>query len=423
MLGCLLVLVLVLTSVLAGCHRSTTLRSAPPGPVTMTVSARQALLDVPVNVSLGGLPAGARTTVTATAVDRDGTAWTSTAQFQASTAGAVSLGQASLAGSYTGVNPMGLFEFMAPTGNSKAVYFPEPVTGYDVSLVASVGGHRVAATTTHRQSAVEVGVTTRQLRPADSGVYGELFSPANTTAGRPAVLLFGGSEGGMSMGFDARMLAAHGYPALSLAYFKEPGLPQSLTNVPLEYFAKALAVLRRQPGVDPKHVLVFGVSRGSEAALLLGSHFPQLVNGVIAGVPSSMVNPGYPNGTASAWTLDGEPVPGLTLEQWKNSLPADPRAVIPVERIRGPVLLTCGLQDQEWPSCTYQDAITARLGAHHFGYQVTTLQYSDAGHDVGSMEAIYSATAAAFTLGGSLVGNQAALTDAHAKLLKFLADL
>jgi hypothetical protein len=37
------------------------------------------------------------------------------------------------------------------------------------------------------------------------------------------------------------------------------------------------------------------------------------------------------------------------------------------------------------------------------------------------MDAIYSATAAAFTLGGSLAGNLTALADAHAKLLKFLA--
>jgi pimeloyl-ACP methyl ester carboxylesterase len=132
--------------------------------------------------------------------------------------------------------------------------------------------------------------------------------------------------------------------------------------------------LRGQPGVDPRHVLVFGVSRGSEAALLLGSHYPQLVNGVIAG-----------------------------------------------ERIRGPVLLACGLQDQEWPSCVYQDAISTRLAGHHFGYRVTDLRYSDAGHDVGGMDAIYSATAIAFTHGGSLAGNETALADSHAQLLSFLA--
>jgi pimeloyl-ACP methyl ester carboxylesterase len=106
----------------------------------------------------------------------------------------------------------------------------------------------------------------------------------------------------------ASLLAAHGYPSLALAYFKAPGLPQSLNAIRLEYFTNALAVLRAQPGVDPGHVLVMGHSRGGEAALLLGAYFPRLVNaGVVAGVPSSVVNPGLPDTTQSPWTLRGRP--------------------------------------------------------------------------------------------------------------------
>jgi hypothetical protein len=33
------------------------------------------------------------------------------------------------------------------------------------------------------------------------------------------VLVFGGAEGGMSQTFTAALLAAHGYPALTVAYF------------------------------------------------------------------------------------------------------------------------------------------------------------------------------------------------------------
>jgi dienelactone hydrolase len=414
--GCCLALV---ATGLTGCHRSPGATGSHPA---ISVSAAQALLDVPVSVSVHGLPPGARTTVTATARDDSGTTWTSSAQFQASAAGTVSLGQASLAGSYTGANPMGLFEFMAPpAGDVTHTYFLEPATGYDVTLAASVAGRKVATATTHRQSWQQAGVTKRQLRLAADKVYGELFTPAHTGTPHPAVLLFGGSEGGLSMGDTAGMLAAHGFPALSLAYFKEPGLPPTLADVPLEYFTRALALLRRQPGVDPKHVLVFGVSRGSEAALLLGSHFPNLVNGVIAGVPSSVVNRGYPDVTRFAWTLGGKPLPAASFADFSNPTPANSRSIIAVERIRGPILTVCGVQDEEWVSCTYQQALTDRLTSHHFAYPVTALQYSDAGHEVGGMEAIYSVAADAYTLGGSWAGNQTALADAHAKLLKFLA--
>ena len=160
------------------------------------------------------------------------------------------------------------------------------------------------------------------------------------------MLVFGGSGGGLTTSFAAALLAAHGYPSLALAYFKAPGLPQTLRNIPLEYFTRALGVLRAQPGVDPRHVLVAGESRGGEAALLLGAYFPRLVNGVIAGVPSSVVNPGWPDTSQPAWTLGGRPLPAVSPSEFgQPNPPGKPQAVIPVERIRGPILLTCGEQD------------------------------------------------------------------------------
>ncbi|HWD42480.1 MAG TPA: acyl-CoA thioester hydrolase/BAAT C-terminal domain-containing protein [Actinomycetota bacterium] len=225
----------------------------------------------------------------------------------------------------------------------------------------------------------------------------------------------------------AALLAAHGYPSLALAYFKAPGLPQSLHDIPLEYFTRALKELRARPGVDPDHVLVAGVSRGGEAALLLGAHFPQLVNGVVAGVPSSVVNPGdRPDTTRPAWTLGGRPLPAVSPSEFgRPDQTSNPGAAIPVERIRGPVLLACGEQDVVWPSCGYVDAITARLRAHRFAHPVTALRYRDAGHLIGGLTAWYdSLTDDALTSsGGTVSGTQAAQADAHAKLLALLAAL
>jgi dienelactone hydrolase len=143
-----------------------------------------------------------------------------------------------------------------------------------VALAVSTGGRQVAATTVRRQAAADVGVRARVLRPAEDGVHGTLFLPADTSRRRPAVVVFGGSEGGQSMDHPGSLLAAHGYPVLSVAYFAAPGLPRNLERIPIEYFARAAALLRRQPGVDPEQVLAWGVSRGGEAAMLLGVHYP-----------------------------------------------------------------------------------------------------------------------------------------------------
>ena len=136
------------------------------------------------------------------------------------------------------------------------------------------------------------------------------------------------------------------------------------------------------------------------------------------------MNPGFPDASRSAWTLRGRPLPAVSPSEFGQAAPADaPEAVIPVEKARGPILLTCGGQDAVWPSCAYTDAITARLTAHQFAYPVTALRYPDAGHFAGNLTAYYSPTDAALTtFGGTLPGTQTALADGHIKLLALLAS-
>ena len=43
------------------------------------------------------------------------------------------------------------------------------------------------------------------------------------------------------------LIASHGFPALAVAYFDEPGLPCALQNIRLEYFVRAIQWLRAQP--------------------------------------------------------------------------------------------------------------------------------------------------------------------------------
>jgi hypothetical protein len=250
-----LIVLLVAAAGLAGCTRG---GDRDRVQASISVSPLAALVDQPVAVTVRGLPAGARTTLTARATDRDGITWSARAQFKATSAGEVSLGQPSLGGSYTGVNHMGLFTLMAPPPGSAPDWFLHPEAGYDVTLQATVGGRLVAEASVRRQVPSAVGVVEKQLRPAKGGIHGNLYLPKNTAARRPAVLVFGGSGGGLTTSLAAALLAVHGYPSLALAYFNAPGLPQTLNSIPLEYFTRALGVLRGQPGVDPRHVLVAG---------------------------------------------------------------------------------------------------------------------------------------------------------------------
>jgi dienelactone hydrolase len=392
--------------------------------VSIRVSPATALLDQPVTVSIVGLEADRAVTVTATATDAVGVSWSSSAEFRAGGDGRLSLGEAPVGGSYSGANPMGLFQFMTPE-DPRSYGFGAPLSGtYDLRLEVKVAGETLAAATATRQSPGAVGVVTTPLTVPADGVHGTVFRPKDTAERKPALLVFGGSEGGLSypVQLKAALLAAHGYPTLALAYFRAPGLPQDLAAIPLEYFRKALTILRAQPGVHPAHVLVTGASWGGEASLLVAATYPDLVGGVIAEVPNSYVDVAPFTRTRSSWTLAGKELPFAPRHQF--GLPAaevNPSTYIPVDRIHGPILLACGELDLVWPSCRNIDDAIRRLPGRP---KVTVLRYPDAGHYIGVYPPYTSATETALTsTGGTLAGTQAANLDLHTKILTLLATL
>lgn len=293
-------------------------------------------------------------------------------------------------------------------------------------------GRQLGSTTLTRQAAVAVGV---QVRPLDhsTGLHGTLFLPTDTSHHRAAVLAFGGSEGGQGVGdFSASLLAAHGYPVLSLAYFHASGVPPALERIPLEYFARAAALLARQPGVEPRHVLAWGISRGGEAAMLLGVHYPQLVHGVIATSTSDHLNGGLPHGTVAAWTLHGQPLPFAGPGDFSTpGAPGTPSSVIPVERINGPLMTVCGAADTLIPSCPFADAIAQRRGERARQFGDVHLAYPNSGHAIGSLP-FYDSTTRESTegqtgtgvllqLGGTTIDNVGDGGAARTRLLALLA--
>src|SRR5258705_242652 len=123
-----------------------------------------------------------------------------------------------------------------------------------------------------------------------------------------------------------------------------PGLPESLRDIPLEYFVTAARFLRAQPGADPGGVVVNGYSRGSEAALLLAESYPDLVRGAILYAPNDSVGSSFPGG-GNAWTNGGVPVPQTT---------------IPVTHVAGMVLAIAGGEDRFWRSAAQAQRIMQR---------------------------------------------------------------
>jgi dienelactone hydrolase len=259
------------------------------------------------------------------------------------------------------------------------------------------------------------------------GMVGEFFRPATAEGPVPAVLVLGGSEGGLAPDVtrEARLIAQNGMAAFQLAYFGVGHLPQSLQLIRVEYFTRAIAWLQSQPGIDPERVAILGTSVGGEAALLIAAYDPA-VHAVVAAVPSGIVWQGLAawgqRNPASSFSWAGEPLPDLphraaqngnTFDRYAVALDALARhrdVIIPIERIHGPVMLICGARDAVWPSCPMSEMAAAQLRAAHFAYPVTLLAFPKAGHAVFGPPLAASAPGlpALGSLGGTAAANNAA---------------
>ncbi|MBV9417836.1 MAG: dienelactone hydrolase family protein, partial [Solirubrobacterales bacterium] len=349
-------------------------------------------------VIVRGLPPRSTATLHASWSAFGGHVWSSSVQLRAAPSGVVTL---------RGVDGMRFLWGMRPTGLpfEHPFFLPPAVGPSAVRLSVSVDGDTVARAVLSRR-VTPPSVKVRKLTVLRDGVFGVLFTPMVPTH-RPAAVVFGGSEGGDTMIDVAGLLAAHGYPALSLAYFGEPGLPSEFVRIPLEYFARAVRLLDGVPVVDPAHVVVMGASRGGEAALLLAATFPRLIHGAIGLVPSASVYPA-PAANLRAWTLHGTAVP---LEQ------------IPVERITGPVLTVGAGEDQVWSSAESVQQIEQRFARHKFRFRHEGRIYPRAGHAIAIALPYLPVSTEESASGGSPRADTAARADLWPHILNFFAAL
>jgi dienelactone hydrolase len=416
------------------------------------------LTDEVLGIRLSGLPPRQRVTIRLSGADG---AFTSSAKFVADAQGTLDLSRdAPVEGPYRRAHSMGLFwttlrdSTLGRPGPSRqaAVRIP-PAQPWQLSAEAD---GVVLATDTVWRYVVAPGVRVVSVR--ERGLSAHAYFPV-ASGPQPAVIILPGSLGGIpAPGQHAGGLASRGYVALALGYFAAEGLPETLSNIPLEYFAAAIDWLKSRPEVDSTRIAVLGTSRGGELALLLGATFPAL-RAVIANVPSHVVWPNMMGDSASApaWTFGGKAIPGmpqraypdvaariarcasaancpglLTVHNFLARLEdkdAAARSEIPVERINGPVLLLSGREDSLWPSAMMATRVEERLKKRNFRFPVEHYSYENAGHGVGRP---YNSTmfvverqrhpfSGRLTLaGGTPEGSALASEDAWRRIVEFL---
>ncbi len=391
----------------AGCSGASV--SAPHARVDLSAGPFSAPFDTPVHITVSGLPSDGLVTLRARADDYQGRPWESAAQFRASAAGTLNLATAApVSGSYRVADAAGLLWSLRPAfaaGPTTQFYIND--TGFVVQLQVAVGGRVRATATLVRLDLGETSSSTQTV--ARNGFAATLFTPDTVRPGAPVVVVIGGSEGGEDT-WTAAGLALIGFPALALGYFAEPGLPKCLCSIPLEYFARAIGWLRAQPVARGRPVVLYGVSRGAEGALLIASYEPHLVDAVVASSPSDVIYGAF-GGPGAAWALHGRPLPT--------------GREIPVGNIRVPLLLGDGGRDDVWDSARSAAEIVLELRASADHAPVTNLYFPGAGHGFLGTPPYFPYSgygALGNAVGGSEQANALAIEQSWAEMIGFIGS-
>lgn len=205
---------------------------------------------------------------------------------------------------------------------------------------------------------------------------------------QPLIVGFGGSEGGNAWDSDfwkptRDKFIAKGYAFLAIGYFGSKDIPNTLDRISLNAIHDAIIKISKNTKINSKKTALIGGSKGGELVLNLASYFDD-IDIVVALSPSHVSFPSLTMmSNTSSWTLNSKELPfvpapyaavpamisGNHLEAYHIILEnkdAEEKALIPVERINGSILLLSASNDEAWPSMSMSNKIIERLKSKGF---------------------------------------------------------
>lgn len=434
----------------------------------IAVNHEKALIDQQIEISILHLKPDQEVIITATACDYKENRWNSWATYKTDDQGCINLTQDTcLSGTYTGIDPMGLFWSMQPNNTQRARFATHKSDPIEIILSVVINNAAVCQKKIYRLLC-SANIEREEIK--DNGIVGTIFYPQGQT-NLPGVIIIPGARGKIQEE-SAQYLASHGYAVFALGYFGIDGLPAKFENIRLEYFQDAIAWLKKQPNVKNDTVALLGNSRGGEAALLLASTFPSELKAVVATVPSCYMYgaASYPN--KSAWTYNNQPIlPFIPSLQGGTELKTefedyvyamqekiipfhantcnDPLekkdlfmarihkyhailddATIPVEKITCPILIFSADDDRVWPSLLHCNVIMDRLNDKKSTIYRKHIHCKNAGHGLLTIlymprtdQSVYNPDKGFWgKIGGTVHGNAMATQETWQEILDFLAQ-
>lgn len=415
--------------------------------ISLFVSPDTSLYHKPLKIEVTGTEPREQITIQVNGIDAEGNKWISRAAFIADDFGIVNPAKSeSISGSYKGVHPMGLFWSMKSSNDHQIA----TGKGYTATIDVIVSDSTVASKTVYRRSTRELdalNITGTEIR---DDIIANYYLPKSEKK-LPAIIFLGGS-GGQFRQERSSLFASEGFAVLNLKYFRYEGLPEGITEIPLEYVAKAHEWLKSQEEIDATRIGIIGRSMGSQLALLYAAHYDGLQY-VVVEAPSNVVWFGWEE-DKSSFTYKGTGFPyaeysdeeseRIELEMkekgiqyhdgpkfrsaFKNEEMIN-QSAIEVENIKAPILFISGKEDKVWPSFMMSEMMMKRLEQRQFKFDYAHYSYDNAGHNfAGGGQGCgipylppedYSNSSAR---GGTNEGNAVAAKKSWEEILKFISE-
>ncbi|XP_058149078.1 peroxisomal succinyl-coenzyme A thioesterase isoform X1 [Dasypus novemcinctus] len=240
---------------------------------TVTVEpAGRSRWDQPVRITVRGLAPGQPVTLRASLRDEKGELFRAHARYCAEGAGELDLTRApALGGSFSGLEPMGLFWALEPEKPFLRLVKRDVQTPFAVELEV-LDGHdpepqRLLCRTVHERDFLPPGVRREPVRAGR--VRATLFVPPGCGPFPGIIDIFG--VGGGLWEYRASLLAGHGFATLAVAYSDFEDLPTGYNDVHLDYFEEALCYMLQHPQVKGPGVGLLGFSLGADICLSMAS--------------------------------------------------------------------------------------------------------------------------------------------------------
>ncbi|XP_059181489.1 peroxisomal succinyl-coenzyme A thioesterase-like isoform X2 [Centropristis striata] len=358
-------------------------------PPVLSVVPSRALVDEKFRVLVENLPPGAPVTLHSLHQSEDKDYWEAYGHYISDERGAVSVADdLSFGGTYTGKEAMGLLWSMRPVpGSRDALRLRKSDVCTPLLVNISVySGHVTEGF--REQTPLASSITERwYMAPGvqrivlkDKGVGGTLFIPPGPGP-FPGVLDMWGGGGGL-VEYRAALLASHGYVSLALQYLDPNALKSA--DLEYEYFERAFNIVKEHPQVIPDRVGCLGLSLGANITMSLAAE-----SNVVKPRCGVCIGGGHLFGRLTNlkdWMNripEGLPVDENNHERWRSvclPIPEDPSLKLEVGKIKCPMLLVNGLDDQNWAAVECADDIAKMMRAAGKEHLLTRLHYPDAGH-------------------------------------------